>query len=94
MLPSALPHVPPKYEAADCAAFIALARGEAAPEQQRRALDWIIREAAGTYDLSYRPDSERATAFAEGKRFVGLQIVKLTQNETLASVEKKAKEAK
>lgn len=93
-MPSALPHVPAPYEAADCAAFIALAQGSATPEQQKRALDWIIRGAAGTYDLSYRPDSERATAFAEGKRFVGLQVVKLTQTSTLAAVEKKAKEAK
>jgi hypothetical protein len=26
--------------------------------------------------LSYRPQSERDTSFAEGKRFVGMQIVK------------------
>ena len=26
--------------------------------------------------MSYRPDSERDTAFAEGKRHVGTQIVK------------------
>lgn len=53
-----------------------LAAGTASPEQQQRALKWIIEQACATYDLSYRPDSDRETAFAEGRRFVGLQLVK------------------
>lgn len=44
---------------------------------QQRALRWIIERAAGTYDQSFTPDSPRLTDFAEGRRFVGLQIVKL-----------------
>lgn len=75
-LSAALPYVPHGYEPADVSAIQALHRGEATPDQQKRALDWII-GAAGTYDLSYRPDSDRDSAFAEGKRFVGLQLVKL-----------------
>ncbi len=58
----------------------ALATGEASPEQQKRALRWIVENAAGTYDMSYRPGAEngrRDTDFAEGKRHVGNQIVKL-----------------
>lgn len=58
----------------------ALAAGTADPVQQKRALAWIIEQAAGTYDLSYRPgaqEGDRDTAFAEGKRFVGSQIVKM-----------------
>jgi hypothetical protein len=35
---------------------------------------WIIERAAATYELSYRP-SERDTAFAEGRRAVGLRLV-------------------
>jgi hypothetical protein len=58
-------------------AFMALARGEANEFQQKRVLDWIIQDAARTYDVSYRPDSERETVFAEGRRFVGLQVVKM-----------------
>lgn len=54
----------------------ALERGEADKDQQQRALQWILR-ASCIGDLSYRPGSERDTAFAEGKRFVGLQIHKL-----------------
>lgn len=60
------------------AAIKALDRGEATPEQQRHALDTIINEICCYYDLSYR-DSDRDTAFAEGRRFVGAQLVKLTR---------------
>lgn len=73
--PSSHPYMPPLWEPADIAAIQALQRGDASPDQQRRALDYIV-TLAGTYDLSYRPDSDRDTTFAEGKRFVGLQIVK------------------
>lgn len=72
--PDASPWRPFDWEPADVAAIQALARGDATPDQQKRALDWII-TSAGTYDLSYRPNSDRDTAFAEGKRHVGLQIV-------------------
>lgn len=75
-LPAAAPWKPTEWEPADVAAIQALVRGDASPEQQRRAIDYIIKDIAGTYDLSYRPDSERDSTFAEGKRFVGLQIVK------------------
>lgn len=68
------PWKPFEWTPADVAAIQALQRGEATPDQQKRALDYII-HSAGTYDLSYRPSSDRDTAFAEGKRFVGLQIV-------------------
>jgi hypothetical protein len=62
--------------AADFVALKALQAGTATPEQQQRALKWLIENACGTYDLSYRPESDRETAFAEGRRFVGLQIIK------------------
>ena len=69
-------HAP--YETADAYALKAVANGTANEEQQRRAMRWVIEAAAGTYELSYRPgDSSRDTDFAEGRRFVGLQIVKL-----------------
>jgi hypothetical protein len=70
--------IPPADEY-DIRAVKALAAGVASDGQQKRALDWIIRCAAGTYDLSFRPgvDGHRATDFSEGKRFVGLQLVRL-----------------
>lgn len=75
-LPNSQPWVPPAWEKPDAAAFQALARGDCSPDQQRRALKFLIENLCGTYDLSFRPD-DRATVFAEGRRFVGLQVVKL-----------------
>jgi hypothetical protein len=61
---------------ADAYALKALAAGAANEAQQKRALEWIL-GACGLRDLSFRPESDRATSFAEGKRFVGLQIAKM-----------------
>lgn len=72
------PWLPAPYQPVDTAALHALEAGNASPGQQQRALAWIINVLCGTYDLSYRPGEggDRETAFAEGKRHVGLQIVK------------------
>jgi hypothetical protein len=67
---------PAPYELPDIAAMQALAAGAADSDQQKRALDWVINHAAGTYDLEYRSDA-RDHAFVSGRRFVGLQIVKM-----------------
>lgn len=72
--------IPVDYSETDVLAIKALADGTANEQQQRHALDWMIRVAAGAYELSYRSDAdggERETAFAEGRRFVGLQVVKM-----------------
>lgn len=73
------PYKPAKYEDADASAIQHLAQGVASPAEQKRALDWIVVQCCATYDSSYRPgtDGDRDTAFAEGRRFAGLQIVKL-----------------
>ena len=73
--PQSLPHVPADWANADVGALQALQRGDATKGQQQRALKFIVEQLACTYDLSYRPNG--GTEFAEGKRFVGLQIVKL-----------------
>ena len=75
------PWVPAPYEDEDIRAMRALMAGNASDTQQKRALGWIINSASGYYDLSFRPgvDGSRATDFAEGKRSVGAQIVKLTK---------------
>lgn len=80
------PWVPASYEPADATAIQALMDGNAESHQQQRALKWIIEVLCGTYDLSYRPGEEgrRDTDFAEGKRFCGSQIVKLTRLNTSA----------
>lgn len=55
----------------------ALQRGEATAAQQQQFIQWVINEAAATYGVSFQLEGDRETAFAEGRRFVGLQVVKL-----------------
>lgn len=74
----ASPWLPAQYDLADASALQALARGEATPDMQKRALRWIIDRAADTYGFSYRPGAnDRDTNLALGRQFVGQQIVKL-----------------
>lgn len=59
------------------AAIKAMAEGKARPDQQVRVLNFLLQDLCRTYDLSFRPDDmggDRETAFAEGRRFVGLQL--------------------
>ncbi len=72
-------HEPANYTDAVIGALKSLAGGIANEGQQKLALDWIINEAAKTYDQPYRPgaDGDRDTAFACGRMFVGQQIVKV-----------------
>ena len=70
------PYLPASYELADASALQALARGEATPEQQKRALAWVMGKAAAVGEFEYRTDA-RDHAFASGRRFVGLQVQKM-----------------
>ena len=72
------PDVPAGFDLADATAIQALTSGTADPDQQVRALKWIVDRAAGTYYLHYYK-TERDTAFALGMAFVGQQIVKLSK---------------
>lgn len=75
------PWQPPSYTDRDIAAIQALARGDASPDQQTHALRFIVETICCCYDMSFRPgvEGDRDTAFAEGRRFVGLQLVKMTK---------------
>ena len=77
--PQPEPWKPVPYDKADCAAIQAVSRGEGTKDQQQRAIEWIIDIACDRDGMSYRPGSEgrRDTDFAEGRRFVGNQVVKL-----------------
>lgn len=70
------PHIPAKYDVNHAAAFQALQRGDATEHQQQQALKWLIEQGAGTYQFHFYP-SDRETAFALGKAFVGQSVVKL-----------------
>ena len=76
MAKAPLPWQPVPYDEAITGAIKALNSGNANEAQQKRALKWIIEIAAATYDLPYRPESDRDTTFACGRMFVGQQIVK------------------
>jgi hypothetical protein len=62
---------------ADIFALQAVAAGEANAAQQRRAFDCVVRILCETDRMTFWPgteDGRRATDFAEGKRWVGLQL--------------------
>lgn len=74
--------LPAKYEAADVEAVQAVYEGTADAYQQRRALEWVIEQAAETYGEPFRSDADggdRDTSFALGRAYVGRQIVKLVK---------------
>ncbi len=75
-VPKADPWKPPDYDIEDAGAVQAVMYGRASEEQQRRAMKFIVERLCATYDLSYRSANPHDTSFAEGKRFVGLQLVK------------------
>ena len=56
-------------------AFKSLEKGEASKEQQRLAVDFLIRIGCRTYDTDWFPD-ERISCFAAGRRYVGQQVVR------------------
>lgn len=84
--PTRQPWFPADYdEIADVAAMQALASGTANEGQQKRALKWIIEQAAQTYDQSFVPGQADVTAFIEGRRSVGNQIIKLLKRKVGAA---------
>jgi hypothetical protein len=67
----------PKIDGADIFAVQALAKGIANEGQQQRAFDYIVRVLCETDRMTFWPgaeDGRRATDFAEGKRWVGVQL--------------------
>ena len=73
------PWMPPDRDDAVIWASLAFSKGLATESQQRLLWDWMMYQTGagdGWADLSFRPGEEgrRATDFAEGKRFIGLQL--------------------
>lgn len=82
--PRAQVWAPVDYDLPLISAVQALYRGEASPDQQTRAIEWILHKASDTYGAvngnAYRDENEggpRAEAFLLGRRFVGETIVKI-----------------
>jgi hypothetical protein len=85
--PAREPWTPAEWTVAEVSAAQALERGDATPDQQQRFLAYVVNGLCATYDLSFRPggaEGARASDFAEGKRSVGLQIVKLLRLNLMA----------
>ena len=80
-IPPAVPWEPVELEDYEIRAIKALFAGNASDAQQKTGMDVIVNKFAATYDQSFRPgiDGARATDFAEGKRYVGLQLVTMTK---------------
>jgi hypothetical protein len=71
--PWQMPHI----EDADIFALLAVANGIANNAQQARAYDYVVRVLCETDRMTFWPggeDGKRATDFAEGKRWVGVQL--------------------
>lgn len=78
------------WDLADVTALQAMERGEASPDQQKRGLDWIINKACLTYESTYSPVNAHDGSFAQGRRFSGLQIIKMLKlNAAAISLAKK-----
>jgi hypothetical protein len=83
-LPKEHPHYPPDYDEPTIYAVRAFFAGKANEGQQALVRDWLMYVTGATEefaDLSYRPRDQDATNFAEGKRFVGIQLRKLLTTE-------------
>ena len=66
------------WDLADASAIQALTTGTASADQQKRALNWILRQACMLPEWAYQPGAnDRDTNIALGRQFVGHQIVKL-----------------
>lgn len=71
-----------KLESADIVAVQSLSQGTADSHQQRRAWDFIRNRLCQCDGMSFWPggeDGKRATDFAEGKRFVGEQLRRISR---------------
>lgn len=97
--PKAHSYEPPDWTEESVYAIRAVYAGTANADQQKTAMRWIEYVAGvGEFaDLSFRPGGQggdRETTFAEGKRFVGLQILKaLHPSITEAIEQERAREA-
>lgn len=83
------PYEPPDYDEDVVYAFRSMDTGTANEGQQQLILQWLqyVTGTGDFEDLSYRPE-ERATTFAEGKRFVGLQVRKMRGQAAFEGVER------
>ena len=70
------PYNPVKFEAHHASAVQALERGDCPEHLQKEFMRWLIADVCAFYEQSFRADPY-STAFVEGRRFVGGQLIKM-----------------
>jgi hypothetical protein len=70
------PWQPAEATRADVGAIQALVAGTANEYQQQLVVKYLMRVTC-VKEMEFRPESDRASAFAAGKRFVGVQFFQL-----------------
>ena len=81
---AAPPYLRCEYDIPVVSAVQALSRGEATADQQKQFMAWLINQACCTYDQTFQEAGDRESAFAAGRRQVGLTLVKLLHLSTNA----------
>ena len=66
-----------ELDEAEAYAIQALEQGQASEHQQKLALAAIVKKICRTHDQSYMPGDTHATAVMEGRRFVGLKLLRV-----------------
>lgn len=74
-MPIPSPLEPAKFEDIIVYGLHALADGDATQQQQKKVLEWIINSASRAFGPGFYQPSDRDTAFALGRAFVGEQIL-------------------
>lgn len=62
-----------QFTVADIHALQRVYAGDATPEQQKRAMSWILTDLCRIKELGYH-ENDRDTAFAQGRKFPGLKL--------------------
>lgn len=65
---------PQQLTVAEVKAIKSLGAGVASEGQQKMALEVIMKRFCGYYELTFHEQSERLSAFGEGRRYVGAMI--------------------
>lgn len=75
-VPANAPYLSARLSTEIAYAVKGLVGGAAIPAQQTAFVNWLLFEVCRKDDLAYRPDSDRDTSFAEGKRYVAIQFLR------------------
>jgi len=74
---------PAPYDRDILMAIRAVWAGTANEGQQRQAMSWIVLNACHVGQLSFDGTNDRLSAFRDGERHIGLQLVRIREQEGL-----------